>query len=244
MVVFVFLSALGFFFSLVVRIWPFAMVVSPPCVPALDSAASTVGLASVGTNMCMRLPAAMATASSRARARLPGEAFRSCALACPDPGAANQQSSSFRRLGGLRNGRMTSLCRRILRGGEAIAVLQRTPVEWRELEAGEIDVVEAAHIDGDALDAIRAGPAGERFDPTDPTEQMVDDMLVESIHGQVVVAGRERKLRRPHERPQNAVAAADRAVAGDHRGEIGGHLIADSTAVAAAVIGCWCRQMG
>src|SRR5262245_46848043 len=64
----------------------------------------------------------------------------------------------------------------------------------------------------------------------------MDHLLVELIIDEVVGARAQGEAFRCHEDPQRTTLDADRAVAGDHVGEVRGHVVAHLSAVAAAGI--------
>jgi hypothetical protein len=51
----------------------------------------------------------------------------------------------------------------------------------------EIDIVEAADVDGDHLCPVGSAPLGKGADPACVAEQMVDDLFVELVVGQIAL---------------------------------------------------------
>src|SRR5690349_20486653 len=118
------------------------------------------------------------------------------------------------------------------------AVLGAAAVEVLDLQLLGIDAIEAAHVDRGHRLAARAGAARERLDAAGLAERVVNDVLVELVVGQLVLALLELELLDRRERQQRAGAPAHRAVAGEHglrEVELDG--VADHSAMTATCIG-------
>ena len=114
------------------------------------------------------------------------------------------------------------------------AVIRFRPSHRRHRQLRQLDAVDAAHIDGDHVGAVRLGAAREHVDAAIDAELMPDGVLVEEIFPQVFLAGAELKALWRNKREMQALLGADRAVAGGDHGEIGGAFEAHLAAMAAA----------
>src|SRR5690606_30423316 len=93
---------------------------------------------------------------------------------------------------------------------------ERFSVNRIALDAGQIEILQAAHIDGCRPGAVWIGAESERRTAAALAELMLDDVLVERVGAQARLAALQCELLRRHERQQIALATAMRAVALDH----------------------------
>jgi hypothetical protein len=112
--------------------------------------------------------------------------------------------------------------------------LEVSALEWDDWKSADIDVIQATDIDGDRITAVWRLAATKRAHAAMAAKQVVDDVLVELVVGQVVSAGLQLELICAREGPQCATLGADRAVAGDDASQLDGYLVAHSPAMAAA----------
>src|SRR5687768_7963112 len=92
-------------------------------------------------------------------------------------------------------------------------------IERHRPERPQIDAFQAAYVNGDGGRAVRHRAAGERLHAAAAAEQVLDDLLVELVRRQVLLAGMQRELAGRYEGEQEALALAVRAIAFDHRSE-------------------------
>src|SRR5215213_11035431 len=90
---------------------------------------------------------------------------------------------------------------------------ERAAVNGNSLERRQVDILQAAHVDGRRFDAGRVLAEREGRAAAFRAELMLDEVLVECVGAQRVGAGHERELRARNEPEQVALAAAMRAVA-------------------------------
>src|SRR5262249_4944266 len=121
-------------------------------------------------------------------------------------------------------------------GSKALAV------EGDDVQALEIDVIEAAHVDRDHLGAVGPGAARERADAAVLAKEVMDDFAVELVVPQRIFAALQHELlvgRRGHE---HAALAADGAVAGHDLAQVDLGLVTDAAAMASPGIGLGLRH--
>src|ERR1700741_330026 len=121
---------------------------------------------------------------------------------------------------------------------------ERAAVERLALERREIDIVEAAHVDRDHRLALGADPAREGLPAAGAAEEMMDAVLVELVFGKAVFALEQLELAWRREGEQQSQCLAVRTIALDHGADIGGDLVADALAMAAAQMGFHFRHVG
>src|SRR5262245_8853508 len=112
---------------------------------------------------------------------------------------------------------------------------RRFPVPSIELlrrDRGRIDIVEATDIDVDLV-RIRARDV-ERMYPAVAAERVLGHLGVELVGGQIVLAADELEQLPRHDQMQEALLAADRAVALGHTRKVGGDAKAHATTMASA----------
>src|SRR5687767_5580506 len=107
-------------------------------------------------------------------------------------------------------------------------------VEGRQRQLRHFDAVKAADVDGGDVRAVRPLAAGKGFHTAGLAEEVVDHVVVELIVDQVRLGGNQLELPRRDEVPEHARLRADRAVAGQYRAEVTGHLVAYGAAMASA----------
>ena len=87
----------------------------------------------------------------------------------------------------------------------AISVRQRlAPSNFGMVERVEVDAVEAAHVEGDHLRAVRTRAACERPTPQVEQNMVVDDLPIELVVGQRVAAALQAEVVLGHEGQQRA----------------------------------------
>jgi len=107
-------------------------------------------------------------------------------------------------------------------------------------DAVELDVVEAAHVDGAHIVALAVGATSEGTNAAHGAEQVMDLLLVEEIVREDILTRLQRELIGGHEAQHRARLAADGTVAGDGRlGEVELNLEANLAAVTAAGVCFW-----
>jgi len=98
----------------------------------------------------------------------------------------------------------------------------------------EIDIVEAADIDGDHLFAPRGSAFAEGMNATGCTEAMFDGVPVEGVGGKLVFSREQMKARAWHEPHQHTLARTDGTITGSGPFQQAFHLEGNFSAVAAS----------
>src|SRR5262249_16228558 len=102
------------------------------------------------------------------------------------------------------------------------------------LHVGELDVVEAAHVDARVVSAdLGQVPACEAVDPAARAEEALRDLRAPLVRPEARLAGEDAERIRLDDGAEDARLRADRAVAPARRGRVHLDLEADRTAVAA-----------
>src|SRR5882672_5123245 len=99
----------------------------------------------------------------------------------------------------------------------------------------ELEIFEAADIDGGGGNALAIGTLAKRQDAAVPAEPVPDDVLVERVGGQFRLTRKLHLLAR-HEPQQRAALRADGAVAGHRLGDLAFDFEGDFAAMASTAI--------
>src|SRR3569623_1859101 len=114
--------------------------------------------------------------------------------------------------------------------------LARRAVELLDVELEHVDTIEATRVDRDHRRSLRLLAARERLDPALLAEVMHDDVLVDRVLGQLILAGLLLELVGGQEGEQRPALAADRAVARDELAEVEFDGVRHGAAVARTVV--------